>query len=149
VAAAQGSGCGGRCRRVLPDDRASTWCARRSPAAGLRGELGIGVPAGDEAPRAEGTLWLLREGCLLTRIELAWGVPALDVVLEGSFEPGELYDDVVRDQALVGAALQVIAALLVPLAALVEGSRDGALAPAGPRAGEGVAAAGAGRAGAR
>jgi hypothetical protein len=113
----------------LPDDRRYLV---RAPiaAAGLRGELGVGVQAGDEAPQAEGTLWLLREGCLLLRVELAWGVPALDVVLEGSFEPGELYDDVLRDQALVAAALQVIAGLQVPLAALVEGSRDGALAPA-------------------
>jgi hypothetical protein len=113
---------------VLPDDRQYLV---RAPivAAGLRGELGIGARAADEAPRVEGTLWLLREGCLLTRIELAWGVPALDVVLDASFEPTELYDDVVRDQALVGAALQVLAALLVPLAALVEGSREGTLAP--------------------
>ena len=88
---------------------------------GLRGQLGIGARAGEAEPEAASTLWLLREGCLLTRIELDWGVPALDVVLEGRFEPNELYDDVVRDLTLVGAVLQVLAALQVPLAGLVEG----------------------------
>lgn len=113
----------------LPDAR--RYLLRAAIAAeGLAGELGVGVEAGDEAPRTEGTLWLVREGCLLTKVEVAWGVPALDVVLEGEFTPGQLYDDVVRDATLVRAALQVIAALQLPLAALVEGSRDGALAPA-------------------
>ncbi len=110
----------------LPDDRRYLL---RAPVVGegLCGEVGIGVAAGDDSPRAEGTTWLLRDGCLLTRMELAWGVAALDVVLAGSFTPGELYEDVVGDAALVRAALQTIAALAVPLAALVEASRGGPL----------------------
>lgn len=96
-------------------------------AEGLRGELGIGALTGDEAPRVNGTIWFLRERCLLNRVECAWGIAALDVVIEGEFEPGEVYDDVVRDAVVVRAALLTIAALLVPLAALVEGSRGGPL----------------------
>lgn len=110
----------------LPDDRGYLL---RVPltAEGFRGEVGIGVAAGDVSPRAEGTAWLLREGCLLTRIDVLWGIFALDVAIEAAFEPGELYDDVVRDATLVRAALHAIAALLLPLAALAQGSRGGPL----------------------
>ena len=110
----------------LPEDR--RYLLRAPIAAeGLRGELGVGVTAAEASPRAEGTTWLLREGCLLTRMEVVWGVPGLDVVLAGSFEPGELYEDVVGDAVLVRAALQTIAALQEPLAALVLEARGGAL----------------------
>lgn len=110
----------------LPDDR--RYLLRAPIAAeGLRGELGVAATAAEASPRAEGTTWLLREGCLLTRMTVAWGVPGLDVVLAGSFTPGELYEDVVGDAALVRAALQTIAALQEPLAALVLEARGGAL----------------------
>lgn len=113
----------------LPGDR--RYLLRAPIAAeGLSGELGIGVEAGEEPPCVHGTTWLLREGCLLERVELAWGIPAIDVVLAGSFTPGELYDEVVRDELLVRAVLHTLASLLVPLAALVEGSRGGPLAAA-------------------
>lgn len=111
----------------LPDDRGYLL---RAPivAEGLSGELGIGVEVGEAAPRAQGTTWFVREGCLLERVELAWGIPALDVVLAGAFTPGEFYEEVVRDELLVRAVLQTIAALAVPLAALVEGAHGGRMA---------------------
>lgn len=104
----------------LPDNRRYLL---RGPiaGAGLRGELGLRLRR-DHAVADEGTLWLLREGCLLARLELDWEIPGLDVVLEADFTPGELYDDAVRDATLVHAALHAIAALLVPLATLVAGS---------------------------
>jgi len=104
----------------LPDNRRYLL---RGPiaGAGLRGELGLRLRR-DHAVADEGTLWLLREGCLLARLELDWEIPGLDVVLEADFTPGELYDDAVRDATLVHAALHAIAAMMVPLATLVAGS---------------------------
>jgi hypothetical protein len=92
-------------------------------ATGLRGEFGIG--AQDAVARVDGTMWLLREGCLLTKLELAWGIPALDVVVEGEFEPTHDYTDVVRDREIERVCLHVLAGLATPLAQLVTRSRGG------------------------
>ena len=39
-------------------------------ATGLRGELGIELPG--TSPRIDGSMWLVREGCLLTKLEIPW-----------------------------------------------------------------------------
>ncbi len=85
---------------------------------GMRGEIGIGIEAGDPLARAEGTIWLLAQGRLIGAIELAWGIAALDVVVEAEFEATDSYDDVVRNRVLVGVCMQVLASLAGPLAQL-------------------------------
>jgi hypothetical protein len=91
--------------------------------SGLSGEVGIELPG--TAPRTDGTIWLLREGCLLTKLEVAWGIPGLDVVVDGDFVATDQYDDVVRDRTLARVCLHVVARLAIPLAELVARMRGG------------------------
>ena len=97
-------------------------------AAGMRGELGIRVEAQGASPPADGTLWLLREGCLLGKLELAWGIAALDVVVEAGFAPTNDYQGVVPDRELARVCAAVLAGLAVPLAGLIEHAQDERLA---------------------
>lgn len=95
-------------------DRQRSYATRAAiEAEGLRGEVGL---AG--AARTDGTVWLLREGCLLARFDLAWGIAGLDVALEAAFTPADSYEDVARDAALVRAFMHVLAGLAGPLAQL-------------------------------
>ena len=110
----------------LPSGRA--YAARATIAApGVHGELGLDAPG--SAPH-KGTLWLIREGCLLTRLELDWDIAGLDVALAAAFTPNDDHDDAVRDATLVEAVLHALAGLLGPLTQLVAAARGDAEAAA-------------------
>ncbi len=75
---------------------------------GMRGEVGILVS--EDRPVQE-TTWLCREGCVLTAFRLDWGIPGVEVEVEAGFEPNDEYDDAVRNEVVVDAALYMLAAL--------------------------------------
>ena len=75
---------------------------------GMRGEIGIQLA--EDRPGQE-TTWLCRDGCVLTAFRLDWGIPGVVVEVEAGFEPNEEYDDAVRDEVVVDAALYMLAAL--------------------------------------
>ena len=92
----------------------------RAPLAGpdVRGEIGVAAAALLVSPLRESTLWLLRDSRLLATIAVEWGVPGFDAVVDGPLTPTEDYTDVVRDAALVGVVLQLLAGVLAPLTEL-------------------------------
>lgn len=94
---------------------------------GVRGELGVATDAFEHPPRANGATWLLDQGCLLARLDVPWGVPALDMVLEAGFTPTDGFDDVARDAALARAALHALGGLGGPLARWVAGTPGSSL----------------------
>lgn len=91
---------------------------RRFEHAGISGELAL-----DAGDAGDGSTWLLRDGCLLARIGLFWGVPGVHVVASAPFTPAEFFDDVVRDHHVVHLALLVLTHLGPALAELVAARR--------------------------
>jgi hypothetical protein len=97
---------------------------RRFVGDGVTGEIGLLAPVSEHSAAFSEvpTTWLIREGCLLTRLTTDWGVPGLDVAIEAMFTPSEGYDDAVRDETVVHAALLVLGALATVLSDVVRGT---------------------------
>jgi hypothetical protein len=92
---------------------------------GISGQLGVSEAGAEGSSRRwqEGTTWLYCEGCLLTVMQLDWGIPGLEVAVEARFEPTDDFADAVRDEVVVDVALHVLAALPGLLSPLVYSKR--------------------------
>jgi hypothetical protein len=92
---------------------------------GIAGQIGVSEAGAEGSSRRwqEGSTWLYREGCLLTVMQLDWGIPGLEVAVEAGFEPTDDFADAVRDRTMVRVALHVLAALPGLLSPLVYSKR--------------------------
>lgn len=113
----------------LPTDRAYE-VRGRLVTDEFRGQLGITAEAvaGTQPPVTGETTRLCREGCVLAVLKIDWGIPGLEVTVEGAFEPTDDHRDAVRDATMVRLALEVLAAAQEVLTQLVRGAGSGSLA---------------------